>query len=68
MSHTKLEYAIAWKRNRDVSDEAFHSGDAALSTGAALTASRIATQYRSTFGLKSTDDAVAEMRQLLKRK
>ena len=68
MTHTKLEYALAWKRNRDTSDEAFHSGDAALSAGAALMASRIANEYRSTFGLKSTDDAVAEMRQLLKRK
>lgn len=64
---TKLEYAKRWKHFRDISDEAFYNGDGALSAGASLQANMVAKEYKEVHNLRTTDQAVAEMRYYLER-
>lgn len=63
----KLDAARKWKAAREEHNKAFLESDGARSTGMMMTASRIADEYRADFGLRTTDEAVAEMRELLKR-
>lgn len=63
----KLALARAYSHYTNMSDRAFRDRDGALSCGAALRASQCAEVFREEFGLSNTDQAVAEIRIILKK-
>ena len=68
MTDRKLQAALEWQRYSEQSDEAFHAGNTMMSTYFSKAAFIIANTFRVDYGLRTVDRAVAEMRELLKRK